>query len=112
MIPAPPPGADEDEDDDAPWDPDEPIPLEITDVLDLHAFAPREILEVVDAYLDAAIEEGIFELRLIHGKGKGVQRARIHALLTDDPRVRHFQEAPPDRGGWGATLVALRRPEG
>ena len=95
----------EEEDD---WDPDEPIPLEITDVLDLHHFAPKEILEVVDAYLDAAAEEGIFEVRLIHGKGKGVQRARLHARLADDPRVDAFSEAPPDRGGWGATLVRLK----
>ena len=87
---------------------DEPIVVGITDSIDLHHFHPSELLDVVDAYLDAANEEGFDEVRLIHGRGKGVQRARVHKFLSDDERVERFEEAPPGRGGWGATLVWLR----
>ena len=86
----------------------EPIVLEITDVLDLHHFHPSELLDVVDAYLDAARERGIREVRLIHGRGKGVQRARVQRFLSVDERVDHYEEAPPGRGGWGATLALLK----
>ena len=88
---------------------DEPaaVVVPITDAIDLHDFHPREVLEVVDAYLEAAQEKGYREVRLIHGRGKGVQRAQIHALLSGHPRVASFAEAPADRGGWGATLVVL-----
>jgi len=85
------------------------VPIE--DFLDLHHFRPAEILEVVDAYLDAALEKGITEVRLIHGRGKGVQRKGVRKLLTGDPRVLRFEEAPPGRGGWGATLAWLRAPQ-
>lgn len=90
-----------------PSSPDEPIVVEITDAIDLHHFHPSEILAVVDAYLDAAVDAGFREVRLIHGRGKGVQRARIRTRLEADARVDHFEEAPPGRGGWGATLVWL-----
>jgi DNA-nicking Smr family endonuclease len=93
-------------DDDGPFS--EPVRLPIEDQLDLHAFRPSEIPEVVDAYLEAAREAGYREVRLIHGRGKGVQRARIQNLLADDSRVEQFADAPPGRGGWGATLVWLR----
>lgn len=86
------------------------IVVEISEQMDLHHFHPSEILDVVDAYLDAAIEKGIREVRLIHGRGKGVQRARVRQLLSKDPRVDRFEEAPPERGGWGATLAWLRIP--
>ncbi len=85
------------------------VPIE--DSIDLHHYAPREILEVVDAYLDAALEKDFREVRLIHGRGKGVQRANIRRHLDGDPRVERIEEAPPGRGGWGATLVWLRDPE-
>jgi dsDNA-specific endonuclease/ATPase MutS2 len=93
-------------DDDGPFP--EPVRLPMEDRLDLHAFRPAEITEVVDAYLDAALEAGYREVRLIHGRGKGVQRARVQRLLARDRRVERFEDAPPDRGGWGATLVWLR----
>ena len=86
---------------------DEPIVVPIEDALDLHPFRPAEVLDVVDAYLDAAIERGLREVRLIHGRGKGVQRARIREMLRRDPRVERWKEAPPERGGWGATLAWL-----
>jgi dsDNA-specific endonuclease/ATPase MutS2 len=89
--------------------PDDPFVIEITDSLDLHHFRPDELVEVVDAYLDAALERGFTEVRLIHGRGRGVQRARVRSFLTGDARVARFEEAPPGRGGWGATLVWLAR---
>ncbi len=85
------------------------VPIE--DSLDLHHFRPSEIVDVVDAYLDAALEKGISEVRLIHGRGKGVQRKAVRKLLDGDPRVLRFEEAPPGRGGWGATLAWLRSPQ-
>ena len=87
-----------------------PVRLPIEDHLDLHSFRPSEIEDVVDAYLEAALEAGFREVRLIHGRGKGVQRARVQQLLAADGRVERFTDAPPGRGGWGATLVWLRAP--
>lgn len=89
---------------------DEPVVLPIEDFLDLHAFAPREIPSVVDEYLREAHRRGFSEVRLIHGRGKGVQRAVIHALLAAHPLVARYFDAPPERGGWGATVVVLRPP--
>ena len=81
------------------------IPIE--ESIDLHVFHPSEIRAVVDAYLDAAIERGYREVRLIHGRGKGVQRAQVQQRLAADLRVERFADARHDRGGWGATLVWL-----
>ena len=89
----------------------EPVVVEITDSIDLHHFHPSEILDVVDAYLDAALEAGFREVRLIHGRGRGVQRARVQGRLAADPRVERFAEAPAGRGGWGATVAWLRDPQ-
>ena len=86
---------------------DEPVPISIEDSLDLHGFQPREVRSVVDAYLDAAREAGFREVRLIHGRGRGVQRRSIQAALAKDPRVARYEDAPPSRGGFGATLVWL-----
>jgi DNA-nicking Smr family endonuclease len=88
---------------------DEPVELPVEDVLDLHAFAPREVASVVAEYLDAAAAGGFDEVRLIHGRGKGVQRTLVRAVLAEHPRVAGFADAPPERGGWGATIVRLRR---
>ena len=86
------------------------VPIE--ESIDLHHFRPKEILAVVDAYIDAALEAGFREVRLIHGRGKGVQRANIRKFHEHDPRVERFAESTPDRGGWGATLAWLRNPDG
>lgn len=88
---------------------DEVAVLEIEDSIDLHGFQPRDMLDVVEDYLEAAAARGFREVRLIHGRGKGVQRARIRALLEQHALVEHFSDAPATRGGWGATLVQLRR---
>jgi dsDNA-specific endonuclease/ATPase MutS2 len=93
--------------DDSPFGP-EPFVVPIEDALDLHAFAPREIPGVVSDYLEAAAEAGFREVRLIHGRGKGVQRQRVQEVLATHPRVARFRDAPPDRGGFGATIAWLR----
>jgi DNA-nicking Smr family endonuclease len=87
----------------------EPVILPIDGVLDLHTFQPKEVPALLDDYISACLEEGIFELRIIHGKGKGIQKARVHAVLSKDKRVQSFVDAPADGGGWGATLVVLAR---
>ena len=90
------------------FDPEEPIELPIEDFIDLHPFAPRDILDVVEAYLEAASEEGFVEVRIIHGKGTGFQRDRVQQLLARHPLVESFRDAPSTRGHWGATLVVLK----
>jgi DNA-nicking Smr family endonuclease len=87
---------------------DEPVVLPIEDAIDLHAFAPREIPSVVESYLEAAHQAGIREVRLIHGRGRGVQRTRVQQVLGAHPLVERFCYAPADRGGLGATLAWLR----
>jgi len=87
---------------------DQPIELPITDVLDLHSFRPAEVPDVVRDYLDAAYEKGLRNLRIIHGKGAGVQRQTVRTLLARDPRVEAFGDAPLEAGSWGATWVQLR----
>jgi len=86
----------------------EPVNLPIEDALDLHAFAPGDVRPVVDEYLKEAAARGFREVRLIHGRGIGVQRASVQALLAGHPLVERFFDAPPERGGWGATVVVLR----
>jgi DNA-nicking Smr family endonuclease len=88
-------------------DDDPPVVLPTEDFLDLHAFAPRDVRDVVESYLEAAVQAGFEEVRLIHGRGAGVQRSIVRSLLSRHPAVAAFADAPPDRGGWGATLVRL-----
>ena len=90
-------------------DPDEPVALPIEDFLDLHAFQPRDVRDVVSSYLEAALLAGFTEVRLVHGRGIGVQRESVRALLSRHPSVLSFADAPPERGGWGATVVRRRR---
>ena len=87
----------------------EPVELPLEDVIDLHTFAPRDVPAVVEAYLEAAARAGFREVRLIHGKGTGFQRKRVREVLAEHPLVEDYQDAPPGRGTWGATLVWLRR---
>ena len=82
------------------------VPIE--DSLDLHAFAPRDIPSVVAEYLEEAVARGFREVRLVHGRGTGTQRAVVQRLLRDHPLVASFGDAPPERGGWGATDVILK----
>ena len=86
---------------------DEPVAVPIEDAIDLHSFAPRDVISVVDEYLHAARQAGFTDVRLIHGRGKGVQRADIQRLLRDHPLVERYWDAPDSH--LGATLVRLRR---
>jgi dsDNA-specific endonuclease/ATPase MutS2 len=95
-------------DDDRELKEDGPVVVPITDVIDLHSFRPQEVAEVVRDYLDAAYEKGIRQLRIIHGRGSGVQRQTVRTVLGRDPRVVEFGDAPAEAGGWGATWVRLR----
>ncbi len=83
------------------------VELPITDVLDLHSFLPREVPDVVRDYLDAAYEAGFRRVRIIHGRGVGVQRAAVRTILERDRRVATFGDAA-DASGWGATVAELR----
>lgn len=87
---------------------DEPVSVPIEDALDLHAFAPKDVPSVVAEYLDAAHARGFAEVRLIHGRGAGVQRRIVRSVLAKHPLVAGYADAPPTRGGWGATIVRLR----
>lgn len=85
------------------------IELPIEDWIDLHPFPPRDITSVVTEYLAAAHAKGFAEVRLIHGRGIGVQRERVRSVLSGSPLVVEFHDAPPERGGWGATIATLKR---
>jgi dsDNA-specific endonuclease/ATPase MutS2 len=95
------------EDEDEP-DPTQPFKIQVEDSIDLHSFPPRDVPDVVDAYLEEAVEKGFSEVRLIHGRGIGVQRDRVQNLLARHSLVSGFHDAPPDRGGWGATVAYLK----
>ena len=92
---------------DEPDEPGEDFVLPIEDFIDLHPFQPKEIRSVVESYLEAAARLGFTEVRLIHGRGVGVQRDAVRAVLTRNPLVRDFHDAPAERGGWGATVARL-----
>ena len=90
---------------------DEPVELPINGVLDLHTFHPRDVKTLVPDYLLACQQRGIFQVRIIHGKGIGALRRTVHALLAKHPEVISYTLDHPEYGGWGATLVNLRKPE-
>ena len=86
----------------------EEVHVPIEDAIDLHPFRPRDVRSVVESYLEEAVAARFREVRLIHGRGIGVQREIVRSLLSKHPDVESFADAPPGRGGWGATLVRLR----
>jgi DNA-nicking Smr family endonuclease len=88
---------------------DAPVRIPIGEELDLHSFAPRDIESLVAEYLSACRAQGLLRVRLIHGRGKGVQRAVVRRLLARLGTVVAFEDAPTQSGGWGATLVVLKR---
>jgi dsDNA-specific endonuclease/ATPase MutS2 len=88
-------------------DPD-PIRIPITGVFDLHSVPPRDVKEVVEEYLREAHAKGLKALRIIHGRGIGVQREMVRAILARTDFVAEFSDAPAEAGGWGATIATLR----
>lgn len=103
-----------DEPDDGPQDVLDPFPepvlIEFSDVLDLHAIPPRQVQAVVEDYLDEAHRRGVRWVRIIHGKGIGFQREVVRSILARAPFVVEFQDAPVEAGAWGATTVTLAPP--
>lgn len=89
-------------------DSDEPVTIPIEDTLDLHPFRPKDIREVVAEYLEEARRAGFRQVRLIHGRGIGVQRESVRSLLAEIPFVEAFHDADGSGGGWGATVVLLK----
>ena len=87
---------------------DEPVRIPITDIFDLHTIAPRDVKAAVEAYLEEAHNLGLTALRIIHGRGIGVQREIVRSVLARTEFVVAFSDAPMEAGGWGATLVTLR----
>jgi len=86
----------------------EPVQIEITDIFDLHTIPPREVKAVVEEYLREAHRKGFPVVRIIHGKGIGVQREMVRAILARTPFVIDWTDAPPEAGGLGATIVRLK----
>jgi dsDNA-specific endonuclease/ATPase MutS2 len=86
----------------------EPVTIPITDVFDLHTFQPREVKLVVEEYLHEARRRGFRGVRIIHGKGVGVQRELVRTILARTPFVSDWTDAPPEAGGLGATIVRFR----
>ncbi len=86
-----------------------PVELPIDGVLDLHAFNPRDVRDLLPDYIAACRQKGIFEIRIIHGKGTGALRETVHSILGKLPGVASFKLAGEDGGGWGATIVVLEQ---
>src|SRR5512143_571268 len=88
--------------------PDDPIEYPIDGTLDLHQFAPSETRDVVMAYIEECLERKIYSLRIVHGKGIGVQREIVRSLLATHPHVAGFRQQEGSGGSWGATVVDLK----
>jgi len=86
----------------------EPVRIPIVDIIDLHTVQPKDVEAVVEGYLEEANRLGLKALRIIHGRGIGVQREIVRAVLARTPFVAAYGDAPPQAGGWGATVVSLR----
>jgi dsDNA-specific endonuclease/ATPase MutS2 len=91
---------------------DDPIEIAITDVFDLHSIAARDVKAAVEAYLEEAHRLGLTALRIVHGRGIGVQREIVRTVLGRTPFVRDFRDASAEAGGWGATIVTLAADRG
>ena len=85
----------------------DPVDIEITDSLDLHSFSPKDIRAVVEAYLAEAHKKGFPIVRIVHGKGVGIQREIVRKVLSETDFVRSFKNAPEFSGSWGATIAHL-----
>lgn len=92
-------------------DPNNPFPdvvvIEFKDVIDLHSIPPRQVRAVVEDFIEEAHQRGVHWVRIIHGKGIGVQREIVRSILARTPYVLDFRDAPGEAGGWGATVVTI-----
>lgn len=86
---------------------DDAIVMPIEDWIDLHTFAPKEVKALVEEYLYQCHQRGFAQVRIIHGKGIGVQREIVRSVLSKSPYVASYSDAPPEAGGWGATIAIL-----
>ena len=86
----------------------QPVKMPIEDILDLHTFNLKDLPDLFVDYFEACIDEGIYSVRIVHGKGRGILKKRVQGLLKKNSMVKSFQDAPPEAGGWGATLVELK----
>ena len=87
---------------------DEPVAIPITDVFDLHSVPPRDVRPIIEEYLQEARRLGFKALRIIHGRGIGVQREIVRSILAKTDFVADYRDAPAEAGGWGATIVTLK----
>jgi len=87
---------------------EEPVKLPLEDLIDLHTFSPKDIPDVLKSYLEECRRAGFKEVRIIHGKGIGVQREIVHTFLKQSPLIETFSQAPAEAGGWGATIAMLK----
>jgi dsDNA-specific endonuclease/ATPase MutS2 len=88
---------------------EEPVRIPITDVFDLHTVPPRDARAIVEAYLEEAHTAGFRHVRIIHGRGIGVQREMVRSVLERTPFVESYSDAPAEAGGWGTTIVSLKQ---
>jgi dsDNA-specific endonuclease/ATPase MutS2 len=88
--------------------PEEPVRIPITDVFDLHSVPPRDVEPIVEEYLEEARQIGLKALRIIHGRGIGVQREIVRSILARTSFVKSYGDAPAEAGGWGATIITLQ----
>jgi len=85
-----------------------PIEIPIDGILDLHTFKPSEVKDLIIDYLDACYNRGIFIVKIIHGKGKGILKNKVHSVLRKIPKISSFHLAEENQGSWGATIVYLK----
>jgi dsDNA-specific endonuclease/ATPase MutS2 len=89
-------------------EPEEPARIPVTDIFDLHSVPPRDVKPAIEEYLAEAYRLGLKALRIIHGRGIGVQRETVRSVLARTSFVESFRDAPAEAGGWGATIITLR----
>ncbi len=91
------------------FDPDKVVRIPLEDTLDLHSFLPKEVPSLLEEYFAECVKAGIVDVRIIHGKGKGFLREKVHSVLSKSPLVESFHPADEAGGSWGATIVRLRK---
>jgi DNA-nicking Smr family endonuclease len=91
------------------FDPDKPVHIPLEDTLDLHSFLPKEVPSLLEEYFAECVKARIVDVRIIHGKGKGFLREKVHSVLRKSPLVESFHLADEVGGSWGATIVRLKK---